>query len=228
MNYRKQFMTTAPIAVVLCVGMLGLTGCPWPPGAGQDQVYVPAVDGFPQDWAAIELAKAGLQVGAITEVYNNTTAEAFVLSQSPAADVLVDANSQVDLEVSLGPAPGGFVDGALLCTQHLTGDQEVPAVDTDAQGVAVFHWYESEGIVQMILYHDVENVTMAHFHSGAPGENGPAEITLDVSTNPIIHDLTEAAYNELLDSPHYINVHSEAHGPGEIRADLDCAPLIVM
>ena len=119
----------------------------------------------------------------------------------------------------------GEGEGELICTVMLSGDLEVPPVTTDASGVASFYWFAEEDLVHMVLHHDVVDVTVAHFHTGAPGENGPPVITLDTSTNPIVHDLTVAEYNALMNDPHYINVHSTVHPPGEIRGDLDCTPI---
>jgi hypothetical protein len=61
----------------------------------------------------------------------------------------------------------------------LTGDQEVPAVDTDANASAGFRWNPETGELEFRLYvWDISNVFAAHVHCAAPGANGPVGITL--------------------------------------------------
>lgn len=57
---------------------------------------------------------------------------------------------------------------------HLSGDQEIPARDTDATGHAVFR-LDSSGtkLDYRLIVANVENVVASHIHVGALGENGP-------------------------------------------------------
>ncbi len=192
--------------------------------SGPLQVLIPNVKGLPIAWAEITINNARLAVGNITFDYSDLYPEGVVTSQSPLPGTSTNANTPIDLLVSLGSETGEEL-GELICTVILTGDLEVPPVTTDASGVASFYWYEEDDLVRMILHHAVENVTVAHFHTGAPGENGPPVITLDTSTNPIEHELTVAEYDGLMIDSHYINVHSTEFPPGEIRGDLDCTPI---
>ena len=192
---------------------------------GPAQIDVPAVDGYPVDWATTVIANNHLQTGTIAEIYSDTVLEGIVISQLPLSGTQVDLDTTINLVVSLGPEQGAQGEGELLCTVLLSGDLEVPSIDTDASGVASFYRYASENMVHMVLYHDVQNLTVAHFHVGAPGVNGPIVIHLDTSTNPIEHELTEVEYNQLLINPHYINLHSTEYPPGEIRGDMECTPL---
>lgn len=57
-------------------------------------------------------------------------------------------------------------------TAHLTGDQEIPPVETDAVGQAVFQWDGSDVRFRLIV-DEISNVTQAHIHCGARGTNGP-------------------------------------------------------
>ena len=59
----------------------------------------------------------------------------------------------------------------------LSGDQEVPPVDTNATGVAKFK-LRDEGLEFKINVANIENVFAAHIHCGAVGENGPVGVTL--------------------------------------------------
>jgi hypothetical protein len=57
---------------------------------------------------------------------------------------------------------------------HLTGDNEVPARDTRAQGQATFKLSDDGSALHYKLnVANIENVIAAHIHLGAPGVNGP-------------------------------------------------------
>jgi len=57
---------------------------------------------------------------------------------------------------------------------HLTGDEEVPAVDTRAVGQTVFQLSRDGTQLHFrLIAANIEDVTMAHIHCGAAGVNGP-------------------------------------------------------
>jgi hypothetical protein len=57
---------------------------------------------------------------------------------------------------------------------HLSGDEEVPPRDTQAQGQAKFHLSRDESTIKYkLIASNIENVTAAHIHCGAAGTNGP-------------------------------------------------------
>jgi CHRD domain len=61
----------------------------------------------------------------------------------------------------------------------LSGDQEVPARDTQAVGVATFKLGEDGTALQFkINVANIDNVAAAHIHCGAVGVNGPVGVTL--------------------------------------------------
>lgn len=61
----------------------------------------------------------------------------------------------------------------------LTGDEEVPAVDTDATGNAVYKLDEAAGELHFkLIVANIEDVTQAHIHCGAAGVNGPVVVFL--------------------------------------------------
>src|SRR5690606_31242921 len=81
--------------------------------------------------------------------------------------------------------PGGEIRGqvwpatAKTFVAQLTGDQEVPAVTTNASGVGVFTLDASRTqLIYELVVADLTNVTAAHLHTGAPGESGPVVIPL--------------------------------------------------
>jgi len=127
----------------------------------------------------------------------------------------------------------------------LTGSQQVPAVTTDAFGMATVRLVDNgTAIMFRVIVCDIANVTMAHIHVGAAGDTGPPII-------PFIHGilfssphgckvLTEGTrsatdlntkvsskitnWNDfvtaLLTGNTYVNVHTIANTNGEIRGQL--------
>jgi CHRD domain len=61
----------------------------------------------------------------------------------------------------------------------LSGDQEVPARDTQATGVAKFKLrQDGTALLFKVNVANIENVVAAHIHCGAVGVNGPVGVTL--------------------------------------------------
>ncbi|MDX1746234.1 MAG: CHRD domain-containing protein [Halobacteriales archaeon] len=57
---------------------------------------------------------------------------------------------------------------------HMTGDEEVPPVDTDAQGQAKFKLAKDGSTLDYkLIVANIENVLMAHIHQAHAGQNGP-------------------------------------------------------
>ena len=113
---------------------------------------------------------------------------------------------------------------------HLTGSQEVPARDTQAQGQATFKvgGGGSELSYQLSVA-NIENVVAAHIHCGAAGVNGPVGVFLYGNVPPgggrvsgVIakgaisdDDLTAACWDsveelvdEMIAGNTYVNVHT--------------------
>jgi hypothetical protein len=61
----------------------------------------------------------------------------------------------------------------------LSGDQEVPARDTQAVGVATFKLRHDGTALQFkVNVANLDNAVAAHIHCGAVGVNGPVGVTL--------------------------------------------------
>jgi hypothetical protein len=69
---------------------------------------------------------------------------------------------------------------------HLSGREEVPVRDTEAQGQALFRFNDSGGLDYTLLVANIENVTQAHIHCGAFGSNGPITVWLYPSAPPAV------------------------------------------
>lgn len=128
--------------------------------------------------------------------------------------------------------PAGEIRGQIFIEQDLTfvatmsGDNEVPAVTTDAVGLGVFHY----AIGQLELDVNVQftglssNLVGAHLHTGIPGENGPVAIDLaDMVDGNTIRgkvNLTLDHLGALFTNGLYVNVHTANNPGGEIRGQL--------
>ncbi|GAB3848109.1 hypothetical protein GCM10028822_10470 [Hymenobacter terrigena] len=117
----------------------------------------------------------------------------------------------------------------LLLTARMSGDQETPAVTTNAQGVASFMLNETRDtlFVQAAFSGLSGTVTGAHVHEGAVGVAGPIIINLVpmVRGNRLSGFLTGADIAQpklarFLKSQYYINVHTAANPNGEIRGQI--------
>ena len=121
----------------------------------------------------------------------------------------------------------------------LTGQQEVPPVQTTASGMAWFKPMQDKVWFKLNVT-DMQGVTQAHIHTGKQGENGPILVTLYKSDTPQsingklaygnitanllegpmkgkqISDLATAMSN----GSTYVNVHTEKHPNGEIRGQI--------
>jgi hypothetical protein len=123
---------------------------------------------------------------------------------------------------------------------NLTGQQEVPPVDTQASGEAIFVTImpKNETIDYYLNATGIQGATQGHIHSGAQGENGPVVVTLfkfDSPQNTVSQNGTIATNN--LEGPMqgktlpdlmaamnngstYVNFHTEQNPNGEIRGQL--------
>ena len=121
----------------------------------------------------------------------------------------------------------------------LSGQQEVPPVQTTASGMAWFKPMQDKVWFKLNVT-DMQGVTQAHIHTGKQGENGPVVVTLYKSATPQpingklaygnitanllegpmkgkqISDLATAMSN----GGTYVNVHTEKYPNGEIRGQI--------
>ena len=121
----------------------------------------------------------------------------------------------------------------------LSGEQEVPPVQTTSSGMAWFKPMQDKVWFKLNVT-DMQGVTQAHIHTGKQGENGPVVVTLYKSATPQpingklaygnitanllegpmkgkqISDLVTAMSN----GGTYVNVHTEKHPNGEIRGQV--------
>ncbi|MEX0760971.1 MAG: CHRD domain-containing protein [Dehalococcoidia bacterium] len=76
-------------------------------------------------------------------------------------------------------ATGIVMAGGMKFGTHMTGDQEVPARDTRAQGQANFKLSDDgETMSYKVIVANIHNVVAAHIHIAPAGENGPVVVWL--------------------------------------------------
>jgi hypothetical protein len=106
----------------------------------------------------------------------------------------------------------------------LTGDQEVPPVTTEATGVSSIT-ISSDGSVAGTVTTTSLIGTMAHIHIAPAGANGPVIVPLTHTSDTVWSvppgaKLTAEQLAAWRSGGLYVNVHSDAHKGGEIRAQL--------
>jgi hypothetical protein len=113
-------------------------------------------------------------------------------------------------------------------TIQLSGAQEVPPVQTQGKGTADLTYNPRTRVVTWNITYSglASQATMAHFHRGAEGKNGPVVIWLtkpgQPAPNPIkgSRKLTPAQAKQFLAGDWYINVHTKNHPGGAIRGQV--------
>jgi hypothetical protein len=106
----------------------------------------------------------------------------------------------------------------------LIGAEETPPVTSSATGTGTIMIAADKSVSGTIKTTGIDG-TVAHIHVGAPGVAGPPIITLTKGadgtwTVPAGSKLTDDQYASFKAGNLYVNVHSAAHPPGEIRAQL--------
>lgn len=123
---------------------------------------------------------------------------------------------------------------------HLSGDEEVEPVDTDAQGQAVFQVDRAGDALRFRLnVANIEDVVAAHIHCAPAGVNGPVGVTLfeggpeDVDGTLAAGEITAPdggngcgwmdlgdVVDAIRSGDTYVNVHTLANTGGEIRGQI--------
>lgn len=129
---------------------------------------------------------------------------------------------------------------------ELQGSQEVPAVQTDARGVATFHLNKAGTELHYRVHvANIDNVLMAHIHVAPPGVNGPIVVWLYPPAPPpslipgesrgllargtitdanLVGPLADMTLADLLAEMRagntYVNVHTQQNPGGEIRGQI--------
>lgn len=129
---------------------------------------------------------------------------------------------------------------------HLIGFEEVPSMTTVAKAQAIFHLsIDGASLGYKLIAANVLNITQAHIHLAAKGQNGPVVAWLYPSTPPaitisgrfdgilgestilasnLVGPLAGQPLNALIDRINagetYVNIHTEQAPGGEIRGQI--------
>lgn len=133
---------------------------------------------------------------------------------------------------------------------HLTGAAEVPAVDTLAQGQAIFQLSEDgTELHYKLIAANIDNLFMAHIHRGPADGTGPIVVWLYLHPQPanamdgliqgrfdgvlaegtitaddLTGPLTGGSLGDLLEAMRagntYVNIHTVQHPGGEVRGQI--------
>ncbi|KEK22924.1 CHRD domain-containing protein [Bacillus gaemokensis] len=124
----------------------------------------------------------------------------------------------------------------------LRGENEVPPVETNARGKAIFKLNQGRDRLNFKLeLLDIENVVVAHLHLGRKGMNGPVvaflfgpmtkavsiecafftgTITQNDLVGPLAGQSLEDLVREICFENIYVNVHTVQNPSGEIRGQV--------
>lgn len=111
-------------------------------------------------------------------------------------------------------------------TAQLSGAKEVPPTDSKGTGTLTATYdTKTMKLSWSLPYTGLTGpATAAHFHGPAgPGKNAPILVPMtNVETSPITGSavLTKAQAKDLLGGNVYVNIHTDAHKPGEIRGQV--------
>jgi hypothetical protein len=116
-----------------------------------------------------------------------------------------------------------WMPGSGAISVKLSGAQEVPPVNTSGTGSGSFRVAEDGSISGSATTKNVPG-NAAHIHLGARGKNGPVILPLskngDTYSVPEGRKLTSAQLQAFKAGDLYVNVHSNQHKGGEVRAQL--------
>src|SRR5262245_31535064 len=121
-------------------------------------------------------------------------------------------------------AMGAGVASAQQVKVTLSGNQEVPAVNTAGAGTGMISVAADKSVSGSVTTTGVAG-TMAHIHEAPPGKNGGVVIPLSKSGDntwavPAGAKLTDAQFGSFKAGNLYVNVHTAANPGGEVRGQL--------
>ncbi len=129
---------------------------------------------------------------------------------------------------------------------HLSGDEEVPPVETQAQGQAIFHLNkDGTTLYYKLIAANIENITQSHIHLGPEGVNGPVVAWLypsgppamlipgrfsgvlaegTITASDLVGPLAGMCLSDLVTQMEagntYVNIHTTQYPAGEIRGQI--------
>lgn len=140
------------------------------------------------------------------------------------ADLNKMEDTIMDMDTKMNEMMGeGEAVEEMLYASDLMGDNQVPAVVTDAWGAAEMSLAGNTLTYSMDVFDLSGDVTAAHFHMAAAGENGDVAHTIafDGFSADGTWELTTDDMTALTEGNLYINVHTDMNADGEIRGQVE-------
>ncbi len=144
-----------------------------------------------------------------------------------------DANPSGEIRGNIIPSSSLFTDipfdpefgDDLILSAVLTGDNEVPAVTTDALALATLYFDgdRTQAKINITATGLSGPITGVHIHEGDPGSNGTVLFPLSNEGNRVQSEITGINGLDLislLNGATYVNIHTAANPDGEIRGQL--------
>ncbi|MEL7020596.1 MAG: CHRD domain-containing protein, partial [Bacteroidota bacterium] len=192
---------------------------------------------FPLQITVAEDGKSGI-IESQNNIYTIDITQSIALSLRNAY-----VNVHTDLHPT-GELRGQIIEPALAVFRaHLSGTNEVPAVNTQANGQVIAELTTDNTLVISGTYNELSgNLSTdvsggVHLHLGLAGQNGEVAIPLRNSVvdsrNGIFNStnnsypLTDTQVSTLLERGFYINLHSDAYPSGELRGQFLPASQVV-
>ncbi|MDH3641520.1 MAG: CHRD domain-containing protein [Gammaproteobacteria bacterium] len=187
--------------------------------------------------AHIHQALAGTNGGILVELVADGALPSHWFAEDEVLDAAgLDAFDSGELYVNVhSPAnPGGEVRGQIITGDvtlkflELSGTQEVPPLTSAATGLAAITLNTVTGDLDVhVNTSGLDDAIAAHVHEALAGTNGPVLVELMPDATLASHWLVEdavldAAGLDAFDSGAlYVNVHSPANPPGELRGQIE-------
>jgi len=150
-----------------------------------------------------------------------------------AAALTAFANGELYVNVHSPANPAGEIrgqvlpDGIAVIFAGLSGEQEVPALDISASGLATLTLDEAGSLLSVhVNTSGLGDASASHLHNAFGGTNGPVEFGLTQDGGNPAHwfaeqqALSAAQLMSVLTGGTYINVHSPANPGGEVRGQV--------
>jgi len=169
---------------------------------------------------------------------NSNTKGIFVVLLSSLSIIVLSSTTYLSDAIILGVQD----DNQKRFFSILSGEKEVPPVQTDASGMA---WFEpkQDSVWFQLNVKNLQGITNAHIHIGKQGENGPPPVQLYHSDTPTIlidgklfsgtlytnkdtfvAKMTDKQLSDLVsamrDGEAYVDVHTQQNPNGEIRGQI--------
>jgi len=203
-------------------------------GSAVVQVQVTALDDATQ--AHVHQAYAGATGGVVIALTMDMSDPGHWFAEGEtlnAAGLSAFANGELYVNVHSPANPGGEIRGQILPAgiavlyAELSGAQQVPTLDTSAEGLAALTLDSAGAAVSVhVNTRNLDDASAAHLHNAFGGATGSVEFGLTQDGGNPAHWFVEqqALSSEQLDTIQaggtYINVHSPANPGGEIRGQV--------